>query len=209
MRYFILSLLSCLLPVHADSFSPPDVWATGTHDGKFIFVVVPAGFQDPEHPHPRTDPTIQKFLAENKLCVGALLEYSDQVNQYFPRWTRILVNRVAPSHALVSDDGSYVVTFGDWFGGYEDSLAVVIYDSNGDLIKGLSAKDILGEKAILEVPQTSHMILWGKPNRIDALNKQLILDVWQSGIPGTSDIKYREVAFNLKDGGLLDANRKP
>jgi len=104
---------------------------------------------------------------------------------------------------LVSDDGAYVVTYGDSYGSNEKSPTVAIYNSDGFLIKSFTPIDILGYKDMSEVPQSTSSILWGKPNRIDSKDQRLVLDVWESGMPFSKDCKYRPLEINLKDGSII------
>jgi hypothetical protein len=54
-----------------------------------------------------------------------------------------LVNEVAPVTALVSDDGRYLATFDNWHSrGYGDDT-IVIYRTDGSLIRSLSLEDVL------------------------------------------------------------------
>jgi len=208
MRLLLLSLFLSGNLLFADSFSPPSVHAFGSTNRSFVFVVTPAGFQDPKYPHPDTDPAIQKFLAKNKICVGTLLQYAEEADIYFARWIRPLVNSISPVSALVSDDGAYVVTCGDLYGSTETSIAIAIYNSDGFLIKSFTPKDLLGDRNLDDIPQTSCSILWGKMNRIDSKEKRLVLDMWDSGDPFSKDCKYRLLKIDLKDGSIVRTKEK-
>ena len=63
-----------------------------------------------------------------------------------------LVNEVGPVNAIVSNDGLYIITFDNWHSvGYGDDV-VVIYRSDGKLIRKLGLNDILTDGDIQTLP---------------------------------------------------------
>jgi len=57
-------------------------------------------------------------------------------------WERKLINKICPVSAIVSNDGSSITTFNNWFSnGYGENV-MVVYNENGDLKKTYSLEEI-------------------------------------------------------------------
>lgn len=198
MRALFL-ILSIPMLLKADSWAPVEIQTFASKNKDFVFLVVPAGYQDPKFPSLTTDPEIQRLLSLNKTCMGSLMKYYEHSGSYYPIWTKPLANKVSPVSAMISDDGKYVVTTGEWFGGGPEAIAIGIYNSNGKLIRSLTATDVLGEDRVNEAPS------WGSVKAIDAESELLILEVWESGY-GTPDhpFIFRERRMKLIDGHFID-----
>jgi hypothetical protein len=119
-----------------------------------------------------------------------------------------LVNEVSPVSALVSNDGNYVVTFDNWHGaGYGDEV-VVLYRSNGAMIKKFGLEDILTEGDIETLPHSVSSIWWGADHYIDDSGGFLVLrivsnrkDPWEVGV------KFHELKMELATGRPLEPRR--
>ena len=105
--------------MQADSWSPPRPFDAWSKSSNHVAAVTPA--------------------SEGK---EAQLEvYFFQNEKRVPLWRSALVNRVCPTHALVTDDGQRAVTFDNWGGvGYGDDV-LAFYGPNG-LVKKYSLEEI-------------------------------------------------------------------
>jgi len=203
----LLFSFSFPLLLNADSWMAVEIQTFSSKDKDFIFVVVPASYPDPKYPSAKTDPEIQRLLSQNKTCVGSLMKYFEQSKSYLPIWTRPLSNIVSPVSAMISDDGKYVVTTGEWYGGGHAAIAICIYNSTGKLIRSLTATDILGEERINYVPASSTITFWGKVKEIDTKRGELVIEEWKSGsgLPDDPNI-FRERRIKLIDGSFIDGS---
>ena len=119
-----------------------------------------------------------------------------------------LVNKVSPVSALVSNDGNYVVTFDNWHSaGYGDDV-VVLYRSNGAVLKKFGLEDLLTEGDIQTLPRSVSSIWWGGEHYIDDSSGLLVLKIisnrknpWEDGA------KFRELKMELATGRSLEPKR--
>lgn len=129
-------------------------------------------------------------------------------SDYARRWRFPLVNEVSPVSAIVSDRGAYVVTFDNWHSvGYGDDV-VVIYRSNGTLVKKFGLEDLLTEGDIETLPHSVSSIWWGGEHYIDEANGLLILRVaanrkspWEEGA------EFHALKIELATGRTLEPKR--
>lgn len=120
----------------------------------------------------------------------------------------LLVNEVCPVEAVVSNDGKYFVTFDNWHSaGYGDDV-VVIYRSDGSLIRKFGLEDLLTEGDIETLPRSVSSIWWGGDHYIVDSTGTLVLKVvanrkaaWEGGA------QFHELKINLADGRTLEAKR--
>jgi TonB family protein len=118
--------------------------------------------------------------------------------RYSKKWEFPLVNEVSPVSALVSNRGDYVITFDNWHGvGYGDDV-VVIYRSNGSLVKRFGLEDVLTEGDIETLPHSVSSIWWGGEHYIDEANGHLVLKVVSNGkSPWDDGAKFHELRIEL------------
>jgi hypothetical protein len=115
-----------------------------------------------------------------------------------------LVNEVAPVTALVSDDGRYLATFDNWHSRGYGNDTIVIYRTDGTLIRSLSLQDVLTTNDIVVLPRSTSSIHWGEEHYIDEGNQQLlVLRIQRCTNYGPCSEKSGEVAIHLADGTLL------
>ena len=111
-----------------------------------------------------------------------------------------LVNEVSPVSALVSEDGNYLVTFDNWHAvGYGDDV-VVIYRSDGTLVKKFSLEDLFTKDDISTFSHSVSSRWWGGEHYID--NKKGILYLKA----GRED-QSRELGIELATGRPLEPKR--
>lgn len=124
------------------------------------------------------------------------------------KWNFPLVNEVAPVSAIVSNNGDYFVTFDNWHGvGYGNDV-VVIYKSDGSLIKKFGLNDILTDGDIEVLPHSVSSIWWGGKHYIDEATGNLILKVVSNGQDTwTGKAEFLELKIELATGHLLQPKR--
>ena len=111
-----------------------------------------------------------------------------------------LVNEVSPVNALISGDGRYVVTFDNWHNaGYGDDV-VVIYRSDGTLVRKFGLEDLFTKGDIQTFKRTTSSIWWGQDHYVDDKKEILYLKA------GDKE-RVREVTIDLKTGNPLEPKR--
>lgn len=114
-----------------------------------------------------------------------------------------LVNEVGPVTALVSDSGQYLVTFDNWHSRGYGNDTIVIYRTDGSLIRSLSLEDVLTTKDIAALPRSVSSIHWGAADYIDEGSNLLVLRIERCTGFGLCSERSAQVAINLADGTLL------
>lgn len=119
-----------------------------------------------------------------------------------------LSNEVSPVSAIVSNNGEYVVTFDNWHGvGYGDDV-VVIYRSDGTLVKKFALEDLLTEGDIETLPHSTSSIHWGGEHYTDEANNLLVLKVVANGKSSwETAAKFHELKIELATGQPLEPKR--
>lgn len=119
-----------------------------------------------------------------------------------------LVNEVCPVSALVSENGEYVVTFDNWHSaGYGDDV-VVIYRSDGTMVKKFGLDALLTEGDLETLPHSVSSIWWGGEHYIEESNALLILKVVSNGkSPWEEVAKFHELKIELGTGRPLEPRR--
>ena len=126
---------------------------------------------------------------------------------YLKRQEFRLVNEVSPVSALVSDDGAYVVTFDDWYSvGHGDNV-VVIYRSDGTLVKKFGLEDLLTPGDIEKLPRTTSSIWWGGTQYFDEAKGLLVLKAVSKERGSAAEATYYELKIELATGRLLEPKR--
>jgi hypothetical protein len=152
------------------------------------------------HPRPIRDP----MAYAQKACGAAVEEPSEPARARMERrtgggesWTRIwagpLPNEVAPVQALVSDDGKYTITLGNWNSvdkdedgavsisfGYWQLLdvggnIVAIYGDRGRMIRSLALNDLLPSDWIEALQWSASP--WGRAYSLSADGSRLVLEI--------------------------------
>ena len=123
-----------------------------------------------------------------------------------------LVNEVSPVDAIVSNTGNYFVTFDNWHSAGYGPDTVVIYRSDGSLVRRLALEDFLTDNDIETLPTTSSSRWWGRDHYIDNEGNILVLRIvsstesqWTgSGLEGA---KFYELRLSLSNGNLIKPKR--
>ena len=174
---YLVSLLFLALgwiqtpPTHADSWHLPGPRFYVSPGGDVAVRIVPRGvssqlhyFQDlvdgQENPGLPEGCTLEQPQAEiyRKNRSGSLdLKHTFQ-----------LVNPVSPVSALISDDGRFLVTFDNWHSMGHGDHVVVIYQTDGTLIRSMTLADLLTERDLIQLPRSVSSIWWSGQHVIDA-----------------------------------------
>ena len=168
MRTCLLALLAlCISPLVstaavADSWGEPGVEVTPSANGAYRLTVTPRSILNQleffEDKVAGREPAGQ--TPDEPATATARLERRESDGRWSVVWDRPLVNDVAPVSALVSDDGRYVVTFDNWHSvGFGDDV-VVIYGSDGALIRSMALTDILPNYFMDGFPRSVSSLHW-------------------------------------------------
>ena len=202
------SITLLLLIVFACSSVRADTWALPrerkfySSDKKYCLEVIPkklesqlAYFEDKSEG--RKDPGAVKGLKGNR---ARAIFYELESDGYSKKFEFPLVNEVSPVEALVSLDGKYVVTFDNWHHvGYGDDV-VVIYRSDGTLVKKFALEDLLTKADIRKVSHTASSRWWGLDHYIDDNKGILYLRV------GSKE-DFHDLGIELATGRPLETKR--
>lgn len=220
MKHIILATLFLVAAAicRADSWAPPTARVFASANGKFLLHIAPtARRSSPELPEVREENEKQrKALGLNQVCHATLFrreerEWNGISAGFRPVWQQKLVNEVAPMDARISDDGQFVVTTNDYGSLSYGENVVVIYDREGKLIRRFKLTEFIPQSKIddLSVPQSVSSIEWAGRHSLDTKNGLLLLQVWQSGNPASTDdktpVQYRTVPIRLSTGEILKA----
>jgi TonB-like protein len=144
-----------------------------------------------------------KDIQRENRCKGSF--YQRETSGIYRRLhTFNIVNEVAPVEVLVSNDGNFFVTFDNWHeAGYGPNV-IVIYRSDGTLIRQLSLEDVFTKGDIESLPHSVSSIWWGGDHYIDERRDTLVLKV-VAGRTAEGKEKYLDRRLRLSSGELLDA----
>ncbi len=207
--FLFVFLLGAFFPVtvaNADSWSLPEPEKYYSANRKFCLEVIPK----------RIESQLRYFRdkVDEKDNAGAALGetrtratgvfYMQGRGGYVRKAEFQLTNEVAPVSAVVSDNGDYFATFGNWHGiGYGDD-AVAIFRSNGTLVRKYALSDLLTEEDIAAMPHSVSSIRWGGEHEIDAGRGLLVLKVFVSrGISCDDCSPYEDLKIELATGRPL------
>jgi YD repeat-containing protein len=194
--------------VFADSWALPTPKQYYSANNRFYIEVIPRKlasqsryFKDKVD---RKEPAGSPQGEKDNYCKGIFYRQTDD-GKYEKVWVAPLSNDVAPVSALVSDGGQYVVTFDNWHAvGYGDNV-VVIYGSDGKIIRKLALTDIVPAESLSTLPRSVSSIWWGGHHYLDEARGLLVLQVVKNGGRAFNEgAEYREVGIELKTGALSD-----
>lgn len=118
-------------------------------------------------------------------------------------WTRALVNDVAPTDALISDDMKYVVTFDNWHSvGYGDD-AIAIYDIANGGVRTFSVENLLGADYFAALPHSVSSVDWRSDARIEGGKLSIGIIVPDGSLlPDTA--RHVTLVIDLVSGKILE-----
>jgi len=124
---------------------------------------------------------------------------------YSRKTTFQLLNEVSPVSAVVSNNGEYFVTFDNWHSvGYGDDV-VVIYRTDGTVIKKFGLEDLFTEGDIETFSRSTSSRNWGDDHYIDDAKSILVLRAVSNGRSYyDADAKFYELKIELVTGRPLE-----
>ncbi len=186
--------LACVGPAKADSWTLPTVETTYSANKLYRLIVRPRdiksqlGYFEAKVENKQLDPAkLPKGRLERKVNGDWLLV-----------WEVALVNEVAPVDALVSNDGSRVITFDNWHSAGFGDHVLVIYGAGGELVRSFQLTDFMPAFVVDALPRTVSSIRW---RSADPVIDQGWLDVpiSSSGTPSARSTAF-QVHIRLADG---------
>jgi TonB family protein len=211
MALIFVSIGAFVPIVNADSWAPPKKEKYYSHNKSFYLEVIPKQlesqlkyFEDKVEGKENAGAT--KGLKDNRAKASFYIRRAD--GGYSRKWDFPLVNEVSPVSALVSSKGDYVITFDNWHSvGYGDDV-VVIYRSNGALIRKFGLEDILTEGDVETLPHSASSIWWGGKHYLDEANGLLVLKIVSKyKMPTGNNANVHELKIELATGRPLEPKR--
>jgi len=195
----------------ADTWMPPSDRSYHSKDQQFRFDVSPrilSSSADYWHDYDRGPHKRGQAVGKQDVCTGQL-EKRAADGSYAVVWKRELVNDVSPVTALVTSDGSHVVTFDNWHSQGYGADVVVIYGPEGTLVASFGLADFLSKEQIANLPRSVSSILWGGEHRFDETEQHVVLQVvaekHQEHKPRP---EWLPVVISLKDGHVQRGDGK-
>lgn len=147
-RVIPAALFIVLVPVglRADSWMPPAPSIHVSEDAGLMVRVEPGG-ENPDGTN--RDRAHCRFY-----------RYSEEKKGYEFWREHDLVNDVRPCDVVIPDDGSFLVTFDDYFGIGTSANTVVVYNSEGRMLKRWALDDIISDAETKELPSSVSSIHW-------------------------------------------------
>lgn len=189
-------------PACADSWAMPTRETFASESGEYRFTVEPAPIGSPlEYFQDKLDDERSGPSTERPQAIG-MLERRRADGRWELIWRQPLVNAVAPVSALVSDDGSRVVTFDNWHSVGHGDDAIAIYGKDGQAVRTLAVSDLVGERYFEAFPRTTSSLRWKKSQRISSDGGCLQLQLVVPSMDRDSDRSIlREIS--LADGSVI------
>lgn len=211
---YLLSLLFAL-PANGDTWPLPTTTKYFSADKIYYLEVVPKRLESQlryfgDKVTGKKNSGAAKGVKSN-YCKGTLYKANERGSyrriRSFP-----LVNEVSPLQAVISNSGAYIVTFDNWHSAGYGSDVVVIYRSDGSVVRQLALEDVLTENDIEALPTTISSRWWGRDHYIDEERSILVLKI-VSGIESERSgsalegSKFFELRLDLSTGSLIKPKR--
>lgn len=186
-------------PARADSWMPPAKAVTLSANGQFRFTSYPASdrkvdayFKDEIEGRRSARPNAEGRL-ERKRARGG----------WQTVWKAPLANLIAPTDALVTNDGRYVVTFDNWYGTGHGENVIVIYREDGSLVRSMMLTDLVPDFYMATLSHSVSSIHWRDGAEIDADGTAVAIDVFEPGASFLDDnVKSLRLRVALADGAV-------
>lgn len=203
-----VAVLTCGLGVLADSWPLPTPQKYYSENKRYYIEVIPRVLESQlkyfEDKVAKKEPAGSKPGVKDNYCRGIFYKQNED-GKYEKVWESRLSNDVAPTVALVSDSGQYVVTFDNWHSvGFGDNV-VVIYGHGGKIVKKMGLSEIVPPTAHL--PRSASSIWWGGKHYIDEKNLHLVLRVLSKwSLEPDDKPEYKDIRVDLRTGELIKTN---
>jgi hypothetical protein len=190
----------CPAIVRADTWAAPHTAVYNSANGTYRFTTIPPGEVG--------NPVVERDKAR---CLGRL-QQKQKDGSYTTLWEKPLSNTVSPVSAVVSDSGKSVVTFDNWHHMGHGKNAVVLYGSEGKIIRELSLTDFLTQDEFFDLRRSVSSIWWGSGHVLDEKNGCVVLKVTRGEGIGNADKKEakppKEVRVRLEDGKVIEEKKE-
>ncbi len=205
-----LLLALCTASAVADSWALPTARTYHSANGEHAVTIAPkqlAGqleyFEDKVEG--REDAGGLKGLADNRPYASLFT-----VDAHAPSVLRSrfpLVNEVAPVTALISNDGSWLVTLDNWHSiGYGPDV-LVIYRTDGTMVRSLALEDLFTADDLDVLPRSVSSRYWSKDARIDDDHGHVILEVTRCSLSVDCPDQPSILRIRLADGVPTEPTR--
>jgi hypothetical protein len=190
----------------ADSWDPPETEVSLSANGLFRVTVIPRPLSGPlEYFEEKLEGAEPAGQAKGEVQVSALarVEQLEAQDTWRLVWEMPLVNDVAPTSVLLTDDGAFLVTFDNWHSvGFGDDV-VVIYDRYGKLVRKLSLEQILPAAYVEHIPQSISSRWWGNKHALVDDDRIVELQIVPPGDRVARASLHVPVRIRLADGEVL------
>lgn len=202
----VAALLLVSASVSADTWGPPKTEVTLSANGQFRVTVVPRPL-DGALPFFRdkvegVEPAGQRS-GETQASAVARVEQVDTRGAWRLLWQRPLVNDVAPTSVLLTDDASFLVTFDNWHSaGYGDDV-IAIYDREGELVRKLSLEQVLPPAYVHHIPRSVSSRWWGGKHALVSDDRMVELQIALPGDSISGSTPHVPLRIRLDDGTVV------
>lgn len=205
-QLLVAALLLASAFVSADTWGPPRTVVTLSANGQFRVTVVPRPI-DGALPFFRdkvegVEPAGQRS-GETQASAVARVERVDTRGAWRLLWQRPLVNDVAPTSVLLTDDASFLVTFDNWHSaGYGDDV-IAIYDRDGKLVRKLSLEQVLPPAYVHHIPRSVSSRWWGGKHALVNNDRMVELQIAPPGNSISGSAPHVPLRIRLDDGTVV------
>lgn len=193
----LLCLAALGLPLggvaRADSWPPPETQVTLSANGQFRFTSFPADESKVEAYY--EDHSAGRSAARPNAT--GRLERKRARGGWETVWKGPLANLIAPTDALVANDGRYVVTFDNWYSTGHGENVIVIYRSDGTVVRSLAVSDLVPPVYQQLLPHSVSSLTWKNEARLLPDGETLLIDVLVPKDPTRYDEPDETVRFTI------------
>jgi len=211
--YDFLIVLACLVMAlvglrslaSADSWSLPKVTSYESSDLTARFTVIPRPLEsqlDYFSDAIEGDSTPGQLAGTHQQSALGFLEARQDSGAWAKIWRGPLVNNVAPVSALVTNDASHFVTFDNWHSVGHGDTVIVIYSSDGRVVRSMALTDIVPDYYFNALRRTVSSVSWKCDAKLSETENTLALSL---NIPSIGKREQRcvDVHIDLLNGEIL------
>lgn len=200
-RVLIAALLLSALRLHGDSWSLPKPETVHSANGQWRLTTIPKQLKG------QLEYFTDKVAGATDAGAAEGIRHNEARGELYHKtgggtWRRVarwqLVNEVSPASALVTNGGT-VVTFDNWHSlGYGDDV-IVIYRSDGSLVRKLGLADLMQAEDISQLQRSVSSISWSGTHRVDEDKRVLMVEI--------NAYRLETVPISLENGSVLGPKR--
>jgi hypothetical protein len=197
----IALLLAMSTAALADTWLPPKTKRYCSADEKHCVEVIPKPISSPlEYFHDQVEGADNPGAGPDAPRTAQAIVYrKGDSGEYEPLRTFALLNEVAPVKVLVAADGQHFVTFDNWHRvGYGEDT-VVIYKSDGTVVKTYSLEKLLTAEKVENLPHSVSSIWWSGTHVLDEERGHVVLKIVKNTHPET----YDDLRLDLATGNVV------